>query len=169
MASNTLRYAVTVIRKGGEFLFFDIRRKPQGDIYINLPKLLGGPNAWKPHTSVHEDGTLHHKDFNRKFMPRQILKPDASFSGTENINSLAINPEQWRNIGRPFDPKPFSGKFQIDVEKLLLDTRRTQLHIDLVEPNGQPQMIRGALLLQQAFFTDAVPWIALTLIDSTNL
>jgi hypothetical protein len=165
---DTLRYAVTVSRKDEEFLFFDIRRKPQGDIYINLPKLLGGPKEWKPHTSVHGDGTFHHKDFNSKFMPRQISRPDVSFVGTENLNGMAMNPEQWCNIKRLYDPKRFAGKFQIDVETLLLDTRRTQLQVDLVEPNGLPKLIPGRVL-QKAFFADVVPWIALTLIDSTGL
>jgi hypothetical protein len=164
MLAKTLRYAVTVSRKDGEFLFFDIRRKPLGDIYINLPKVHSGPREWKPHTSMHASGTLHHKDFNVKFIPRQTSKPDVLFVGPENLIGVAINPEQWRSIKRVFDPKLFAGKLRIDVQKLLLDTRRTQLQVDLVEPNSQPKLISGSVL-QQTFFADVDPWIALTLID----
>jgi hypothetical protein len=168
MAANTTDYAITVSRKDGKFLFFKIRRQPTGDIYFNIPKLLGGPKEWRPHISVHESGTVHHKDFGRKSMTRQISKPDASFSGTENVTCLGMNPEQWRNIKKPY-PNQFVDIFEIDVEKLLLDTRRTQLQLDLVAPNIQPNLILGASILQRAFFRDAVPWIALTLIDTTSL
>ena len=165
MVANTLRYAVTVSREDGEFLFFDIRRKPgDGDVYINYPRLFGGPKAWNPHTSMHGSGALHHRDFNRKFIPRQTSKPDVSFAGSQNLNGLAMRPEQWRNIKKAFAPQPFAGKFQIDVERLLLDTRRTQFQVDLIEPKGRPELIAGRVL-QQDFFTDVAPWIVLTLID----
>ena len=156
MVANTLRYAVTVSRKGGEFLFFDIRRDSKGNIYFNFPKPLGGPKEWRPHTSVHGSGAVHNKDFNRKSMARQIARPDASFVGTENVDGVAMNPEQWRNIKKAFDPRRFAGKFQIDMEKLSLDTRRTQLQIDLVEPKGRPKLIPGPVLQKNAF-TDADP------------
>jgi hypothetical protein len=164
MVAKTSRYAVTVSREDGEFLFFDIRRKPPSDIYINLPKLHGGPKDWEPHTSMHASGAFHHKDFGVNFMPRQISKPDVSFVGSENLISLGINPEQWRSIKKTFDPKPFVGKFPIDVKQLWLDNRRAQLHIDIVQPNCQPKLIPGRVL-QQAFFSNGVPWVALTLIE----
>jgi hypothetical protein len=75
-----------------------------------------------------------------------------------------MNPEQWRNIKRPYVPKPFADKFKIDVEQLLLDTRRTQLQVDLVEANGKPNLVSGRIL-DKTFFADVVPWIALTLIE----
>lgn len=164
MVMNALRYAVTVSRKDGEFQFFDIRRKPQGDIYINYPKSLGGPKEWNPHTSMHGSGALHHKDFNAKFMPRQTAKPGVSFVGCENLTGVAVNPDQWRNIKKVYDPTLFVAKFEIDVEQFLLDTRRTQLQVDLVEPGSQPKLISGSVL-QQGFFADVEPWIALTLVD----
>jgi hypothetical protein len=113
---------------------------------------------------MHASGTLRHTDFNGQFMPRQTSKPDVSFAGFENLNGVAVNPEQWRDIKKVFDPTLFAGEFRIDVEGLLLDTRRTQLQVDLVEPKGRPKLIPG-LVLQQAFFANVDPWIALTLID----
>jgi hypothetical protein len=152
----------------GNFCFSKFDDNPRGTFTLIFQGFSVVPREWKPHISVHENGTIHHKDFGRKSMTRQISKPDASFSGTANVTGLGMNPEQWRNIKKPY-PKQFVEYFEIDVEKLLLDTRRTQLQLDLVAPNVQPDLIPGAPVLQQAFFRDAVPWIALTLIDTTNL
>jgi hypothetical protein len=102
-------------------------------------------------------------------MARKGPKPDISFVGIEQITSLGMNPQQWRNIVKPFNSTRFTDIFDIDVEKLSLDTRLTQLQLDLVAPNVKPNLIRGASALQQGFFKDAAPWIALTLIDTTSL
>jgi hypothetical protein len=159
-----LRYAVTVSHKAGRFLFFDIQRQPN-KIVFNWPRLWGSPRRWKPHTSVHEDGTIHQKDFGRKSMTRQGPKPDASFIGTENVTGLVMNPGQWQSIKKVFDPSKFASTFKVDVGKLSLDTRRTQLQLDLVEPGVGPKLIPGASVLQQDFFRDAPPWVAITLIN----
>jgi hypothetical protein len=162
--TKALRYAVTVSHEGGRFLLLDIRRHPD-EIFFNWPKLWGGPRQWRPHTSVHQDGTIHQKDFGRKSMARRGPRPDASFVGTENITGLAMNPGQWRTINKAFDPSRFAGALDIDVVKLSLDTRRTQLQLDLTEPGAGPKLIGGAAVLQQGFFKGARPWVALTLID----
>jgi hypothetical protein len=54
-----------------------------------------------------------------KFIPRQIATPDVSFSKTENLFNLVMNPQQWRNIKQPFDSTPFADKFKIDMEQAL--------------------------------------------------
>ena len=161
MPVNTLRYVVTVRRQGQKSLFFDIRRKPNA-IFFNVPRPVGGPSQWRSHISLHEDGTIFYKDFNERFLSHKISKPDASFVGTENITGIAIGPQQWSRIRRPY-PRTFAGIFEIDVDVLSLETRWTQLQLDIVEPNVQPRLIPGDVL-QQDFFKDAVPWIAITLI-----
>lgn len=167
MVANTFRYAITVRRRDERFLFFDIQRNLKGDIYFNYPRLFGSQKKWKPHSSVHADGTVHHKDFNRKFGSYKISPPNPSFLGTETICGLVVNVEQWHHIKKPFQPKPYAGVFEIDVEKFSTDTRWTQLQMNIVEANVQPSLNPG-LVLQQAFFADCVPWIALTLIDQTS-
>jgi hypothetical protein len=167
MPTNTLRYAVTISRQAGKFLFFDIKRNPNGAMFFNVPRPVPGPRQWRSHVSVHEDGTVFYKDFNKRFLSHRISKPDASFVGTENITGIAIAPEQWRDIKKPY-PRLFAGIFEIDVDALSLETRWTQLQLDIVEPNVQPKLTPGPVV-QQAFLKDAVPWIAITLIDRTNL
>lgn len=164
-----MRYAVTVSRKDGKFRFFDIRRKLNGEIFFNVPGLAGGSKKWRPHVGVHADGTVFHKDFNKRSLSRELSKPDVSFIGTENVTGIAINSEQWKTIKKPYpDPTLFAALFEIDVEKSSLGTRMTQLQLDIVEPNAQPNLISGDVL-QQTFFKDEIPWIVITLIDTTRV
>jgi len=130
MPANALRYVVTVRQQGKKVLFFDIRRWPN-KMFFNVPRPVGGPSQWRSHISLHEDGTIFFKDFNKRFLSHKISKPDASFKGTENITVIAINPEQWRDIKKPY-PQRFTGIFEIDVGALSLETRRTQLQLDIV-------------------------------------
>ena len=57
-----------------------------------IPTARPGPEwkRWNPHGSLHKDGVFHHKSFNRKFDPAQIIqKPDASWKGNKKFGDPA--------------------------------------------------------------------------------
>jgi hypothetical protein len=164
---QTWRYAVTVRKEAGVFQFFDITRTADGQIFFRYP---APPAArhWRPHTSVHRNGQVHEKDFGQEFMPRHVCKPDASFRGTETITRLVMRPEQWANIGQDFDPNDFSDTFEIGTNKVA-EPHWTHLQLDLVQPGVQPVLPHSAHVIQQGFFRDQSPWIAVTLLDASDI
>jgi hypothetical protein len=161
-------YAVCLRREKQLFLLLRIIRAPKGDIYVRYPD--PGTKEWAPHTSYHKDGRFHHKDFDAESMGRQLARPDSQFRGTQNPVTLAVGPNQWRNITSGCQQSKFDQVFEVPHAELPLETSWTHLSIDIIDASEKPVLIPGARILRQGFFKDARPWIALTLfLDSNDL
>jgi len=156
-------YAVVVNRSGQKYLFLNIERYSDDEIFINYPRQPHSPKNWKPHTSVHRDGQIHDKDFGKKTIVRRIAPPNQSFIGPENITTISMNPNQWKSIRKKIKPNTYASICEIDVVKHSLNTKHSQIQLDLVGPNVNPHVMGRTL--SQSFIKDRKPWIVITLAE----
>jgi hypothetical protein len=95
------RMFAVAIRDGSElFLWLRLRRAPKDDIYCMIPTGRNDPELrkWDPHESLHKDGNLHRKSFDRKMFPKKERKPDASFAGVLNLLTRSAAKEEPRQF-----------------------------------------------------------------------
>lgn len=161
-SSTGRKYAVGLISDSDFFLFACVERNPGSDIYVFVPQ--HAHTNWSLHVSYHKDGRFHYKNFGSKSFEEWRQKPDATFRGTENLTNLSIMPGQLRTPERRCDTTAFSEILSITAAELQSE-HHLQIAVDLVEPGCQPNSLRGARVLRQKSFQDAVPWIVLTICE----
>jgi hypothetical protein len=162
------RMFAVAIRDGKDlFLWIRIRRAAGGDIYYMFPTGREGAEwkKWNPHGSLHKDGQLHHKSFDKKMSHKQVQKPDADFKGPHNFITRPISADEPRAFGVKCDPAEFSEVMEVPVSILSAKRYETSVSIDLTEPGGSPSpnTSDGQILVQQTF-KDARPWIVVSVV-----
>jgi hypothetical protein len=149
------RMIAVAVRDGGDlFLWLRIRRSKEGDIYYMFPTGRTDKEwkKWDPHGSLHKDGRLHHKSFNKKFMPTQHQKPDANFKGTTQLVTRPIASDEPRKFNVVCDPKKFTDLMEIPVGKLSPKKYETNIAVDVTEPGGKAIITFGAEIVDQKEF-----------------
>ena len=153
------------IRDGAElFLVLLVRRDVKGDLYTIYPRR--EPGGWNPHTSYHASGQHHQKIFGRGFMVCQRQKPDTDFCGTENVTTIGVAADEPRAINMLCKPERFAAVLEVPIEETRSDKYRTFIAVDLAQPGGQPIILPEARIIRQAKFTDAIPWILITVFEA---
>jgi len=163
------RFAIAVRDGNGLWLFLWLKRNRRGDVYLFWPIKEEGRN---PHASYHRDGRTHHKSFNKPLIVRRRQKPDAAFSGTEQIVTTPIYHAGVRALNEPCRREDYpGGVFELSAEEIspTLQDCRTALAVDLVSPGAPPLIHPQSSLLRRAIFTDAIPHISLTLWDQSKV
>lgn len=159
-------FAVAVRDGADVFLVLSICGGPQGDVYVNFPR--DHDPDWKPHSSYHASGQHHQKSFGHKALVYHRQKLNAEFRGTANVVTTGIAANEPRAINKPCDPAEFREVFEIPLCELRPEKYRTNVSVDVTEPNGQPIITPGAKVIRQAVFKDAIPWILVTLFDTNS-
>ncbi len=124
-----------------------------------------GMEALEPrHGSLHKDGVFHHKSFNRKFDPAQIIqKPDASWKGTKNLVTRPTPARDPRAFGEICVPAEFSEIMEIPVELL---NPRTCVSVDVTDAKRVPTLFHPQTrVLAQRVFLEPPPHIVVTVQD----
>ena len=77
------KFAVAVRDGDDLFLWMWFKRDSKSDLYYFIPtgRDHHASKKWNPHGSIHRDGRVHHKSFDRKTFPMRGQKPDADFEG----------------------------------------------------------------------------------------
>ena len=151
-------FAVAVRDGDALRLHLHLRREPEGDVYSNWPR---SAPRWRPHASYHASGQLSFGCLTRVY---QRARPDAAFEKAENIVTTAISLEEVRAIDQRCDPADFAEIFEIPSSTLLAGPpRQHTIAVDLVEVGGKEIWKPWSRPLGQKAFTDAVPWILVTL------
>ena len=145
------------------FLVATVVRATATDVYVNWPR--DYIPEWKPHTSYHASGQVHHKSFGRKFGIQQKPKPTVGFTGTVSVVSFGIAVGEHTALNLRCDPQIFNAVFKIPVALLRPEQYKTCIYVDLVEPGVEPILFPGAVVLQQTVYQDAEPWIVLTFLE----
>jgi hypothetical protein len=161
LASSLSTYAVAV-RDGNElFQFLTIARSSEGDVYVNILHKQQGSDweRWKPHASYHASGQHHQKSFGRKALIARRQPPDVNFRSAENVVTMPLPADEPRRLNTPCNMTEFYDVFEIQASDL---TENTQISVDVTEPNGDAIITPGAKIIRQFAFTDAVPWILVT-------
>jgi hypothetical protein len=163
------RMFAVAVRDGKDlFLWIRIRRAAAGDIYYMFPSGREGDD-WKkynPHGSLHKDGQLHHKGFNKKLSHKHSQKPDPNFEGSVNFVTRPIASSEPRLFGVICNPAEFDEVMEIPISILSAETYETSVSIDLTEPNGSSPSLNtseGRILAQQ-IFKDSIPWIRVSVV-----
>jgi hypothetical protein len=159
-------FAVAVRDRDDLFLWLRLRRAAGTDIYYVVPTGREQDpkwEKWNPHGSWHKDGRVHHKSFNKKFLPAERQKPNAEFKGTYNLITRGIASDEPRLFGVPCDPTKFSEIIEIPVGILSPKHYETHMSVDVSEPGLQPSLMGGSEnILSQRIFDDAIPHITVT-------
>lgn len=161
---SEVAYAVAVREPEGLFLVVSIVRPVTGDVYVNWPR--DGVPGWKPHTSYHASGQHHHKAFGKIGLKRTSTPPNADFSGEKNVVTMAVSPGDHRAVNVPCVESDYAEVFEVPSSQL---TEHTLLSIDLVEVGGRAIITPESHVHQTRVFDDAVPWIIVTLFDTSIL
>jgi hypothetical protein len=168
--SKIERMLAAAVRDGNDlFLWIRIRRSDTGDIFYIFPTGRAGPEwkSWNPHGSLHKDGCLHHKSFDRKFMTSKRQEPDSNFKATEHLVTRPISADEPRAFNVRCDPAEFSEVMEIPVGILSSKRYETFVAIDVTQPHGEAVITPGARILTQRAFDDAIPWIVVTVFRSS--
>jgi hypothetical protein len=165
------RTCAVAVRDGADLLLLaTIRRRPQGDIYVNLLHrdgyMPGGVPGWNPHTSYHASGQHHDKSFNRKLRVYYRQAPDANFQGVENIVSFGVTRRDARVINQPCVPGDFDDVFEIPADALSTVEYRTLIAVDLMQPREKPVITPGAKIIKGHVIAERVPHIVATLFET---
>jgi hypothetical protein len=163
------RMLAVAVRDGKDlFLWIRLRRSADGDVYYMFPTGREGPEwkKWNPHGSLHKDGNLHHKSFDKKFLAKQGQKPDSDFKGSENWVTRPIARDEPRAFGAICNPAEFAEVMEVPADILSPKKYDTQVAVDLTEPDGKPSgnASDGEIIHQHAF-TDSVPWFLVSVIS----
>jgi hypothetical protein len=164
MSPDRKMYAVAV-RDGRElYLFCCINRSVTGDVYVAPPR----PDpSWNAHVSYHASTQYHVKNHAQLYHASHWQRPDATFLGTHNMSTIGIAAHEPRRTNAPCRAEDYTEVFEIPVGELSPETHRTFVSLDLMEPGGQPVIPPGAKILRQSIFRDSVPWIVLTLFETS--
>lgn len=161
-------FAVAVRDEGDLFLWIRIRRAKLGDIYYAFP--IGRSERdwqqWNPHGSHHKDGRRHHKSFDKKIFPAQRQKPDSDFKGSETLITRPIATHEPRTFGVICDPAKFSEVMEMPSSILSSKKYETYISIDLAEPHSPPILTALGEVVAQRAFSDAAPWIWVTVTNN---
>ncbi len=158
-AFQDLVYAVAVRHNADLWLLCRIRRSPRGDVYFRIPR---DEPDWDPHASYHQDGTRHVKSHDCRYIISNLQRPDQFFRGTESLYAMAIQPGEVTLLQTPCMPEEFSEVFEIDHPQIPPEEHHT-LAVDLVEPGYSAIPVLGREAIVQRTFSDASPWILVTL------
>ena|SRR2546422_3230005 len=163
MTTKDTRFAVAVRDGGDLWLFLSLMRDRKGNVYVFWPR---DEPDWNPHASHHASGRAHQKSFGKAFISRIRQKPDAAFSGTEQIVTTPVYLSGVRANHKPCRKVKYGGGvFEIGAGEIspMMNDCRTAVAIDLVSP-GAPALVQPwSEVVRQHVFTDAVPHILITL------
>jgi hypothetical protein len=156
-------YAVAV-RDDQLYLILRVRRSPKGEVFVMFPR--EDPD-WDPHSSIHIDGTHHQKSFDHKFHVQVGDKPTVEPKETRNVVTTGVAAGEARVINAPCKANEFSDVFEIPEVMLRPEKYRTHISVDLTSPGGTPIIPHGARILQQHVVNEVVPWIVITLFETS--
>jgi hypothetical protein len=160
-------FAVAVRDVDDLFLWIRIRRAATG-LYYMFPTGRKDPEwkKWDPHGSLHEDGRLHHKSYDRKFFSKQTQKPDSNFKGSMNWVTRPISSDEPRAFGEICDPAKFAEIMEIPISIVSAKKYDTQVSIDLTDSHGSPSInTSDGKILAKRIFKDEIPWILVSVIS----
>jgi hypothetical protein len=161
------KFAVAVRDGSDLFLWIRLRRAPKGDLYYIFPTGRHGRawKRWNPHGSLHRDGTLHHKSYNRPLHVTQVRKPNAAFQGTLHFVQRGVAPDEPRGFGVVCHPSEFDEVMEIPVSRLSPNKFETCVYVDVTDAVGAPSIntATGGTTWEQRAFKDAVPWLLVSL------
>lgn len=156
------------------FLILHVKWSVRGEIYV-IPRINWQPHPslgprgpkWNPHASYKVSGDLFIKSFDEKMVRMRVQPLDASFRGAQSVWPVPVARNEPRSTGIECDASEFSDVFEIPVGELRPEKYRTYVDVQVVEPGGEPQFTPDTKVLRQKVLKDAIPWIAVTLIDTT--
>jgi hypothetical protein len=161
-------FAVAVRDGDALFLWIRIRRAVDGDLYYVFPTGRQEPEwkKWNPHGSLHKDGRLHHKSFDRKLSLQKGQKPDSNFKDTVNWITRGIASDEPRAFGVICGPAQFSEVMEVPVSILSPKKWETYVSVDLTEPHGSASInTSDGQILAQHTFEDSIPWILVSVVS----
>jgi hypothetical protein len=166
------RMFAIAVRDGDDlFLWIRIRRAAKGDIYYMFPTGRTGPEwkKWDPHGSLHKDGNLHHKSYDRKMFPAKSQVPNSDFKGSMNMITRPTASDEPRAFGEICDPTKFSEIVEVPNGILSAKHYETYVSIDLTDANGVPSInTSDGQILAQKVFKDSVPWIMVSVVSKKH-
>jgi hypothetical protein len=165
------RFAIAVRDDEGLWLVMSLRRDRKGNVHAFWPTGAQAEKGYNPHVSHHASGWTHFKTFDKPLLPpEKRQKPDASFSGTEQVVTTPICLQTLRGtraFKRPCRVEKYpGGVFEIAASEISpTPPGRTAVAIDLVSPGAPPLIYPLTAALRRHIFTDAIPHISVTLWD----
>jgi hypothetical protein len=150
------RYAVAVREGSDLWLTLWVRRSPQSEFFIMVPR---GDRDWDPHTSYHLNGNLHMKGHDLKLLPPQKRQPlTGAFRGSEHLGVYGGHFP--KSVGAICDPMAFSGV--VEVARGVLGPNHGVVTLDLVEPGHEPTWFPWTKIVTRQVFRDILPWVVIT-------
>ena len=161
--------AVAIRDRNDLFLATYFRRSPKGEIFGMRPikDQRSEPKKWNPHWSLHKNGKIHHKSYDKKITAseRQLPEPNSNFQGAFNADYFDLARHEPRASGYSCDRSDYSDV--MEVQASLLSTRQgeTYISVDLTGPEGAPSVnTSDGEILAQRRFDDALPWILVSVV-----
>jgi hypothetical protein len=149
------RYAVAVEEGSDLWLTLWVKRSPDGEFFVMLPRRL---TKWDPHTSYHLDGTVHMKSYDSRTVTKQCQPLTGSFRGTEDLGYYAGHDP--KSVGVACHPTDFTGVVKVALG--LLMPGYGGVKVDLVQPGHKPGVFHWTKVVGQRIFSDVVPWVVIT-------
>jgi len=165
------RFAIAVRDDEGLWLVMSLRRDRKGNVHAFGSTGARAEKGYNSHVSHHASGWMHFKTFDKPLLPpEKRQKPDASFSGTEQVVTTPICLQTLRGtraFKRPCRVEKYpGGVFEIAASEISpTPPGRTAVAIDLVSPGAPPLIYPLTAALRRHIFTDAIPHISVTLWD----
>ena len=159
------RTFAVAVRDGSDlFLWLRLKRDIDGDIYYVFPTGRTGKEwkKWNPHGSHHASGQRHHKSFNHPFFIEMRQKPDDNFKGSETMITRPVASHEPRAFDVICNPLDFVEVMEIPIGIISQKTYEATISVDLTEADGPPHVIALGQVVEQRAFTDATPWIWVT-------
>lgn len=156
------RYAIAIKDANELFLFLNINRSKQGDVYVNFNE---HHPSHKPHSSYHSSGQLHHKSSNHYMFPiRKQQKPDINLKGFESIITTSIRKGDGRAWNIKCEPKDYLD-IMIIPDEIITPEFGLQFKIEIVEAGKQSwaSTYPNIKIIQQQVFDKNVPCIIASL------
>lgn len=155
------RYAVAVEDGADLWLTLWVRRTPNGEFFVMLPRkpIVGLPRnlkKWDPHTSYHRSGTLQRKSYDCIKVPQKCQPLTGVFLGTVDLGYYAGHDPI--SVGEICDPTDFSGV--VKVAPGVLEPGQGEVKVDLVESGQEPTEFEGKVISAQVF-RDVLPWLVI--------
>lgn len=117
---------------------------------------------WNPHASYHQSGISQVRSYEWKHFVTQKQEPNATFRGAATVFSMAISPGEEALYETPCDAGDFDDVFQIPRKQFVSGEPHT-LVADIIEPCQAAAPGPWKNIVVQKTYTDAVPWILVTL------
>jgi hypothetical protein len=158
------KFAISVEDSGELFLFLDITKGRDGDVYVNF-----NPHhpTQKPHSSYHASGQRHYKSDSRMVLPKRILQsPNHQFKGVENIITTSLR----RGSGRSWNvacQEHLYSKVMVIKDDIILPEFGFLLTVDLFESGFLPAGYSNSTIniIQQEIFSTKIPQIVATVFE----